>query len=350
MVRVEAPRAHHVALSRVPYGTNARHAVPFGTYVRRKGEKMFRISGKANPPSQGNSSDNALFSLNDYASLQSLALAQAWARIQLDRRHGLLESTCNAVWREHICDKPARNHENVLFVGASDAGGVGGHLRQACSHQVDEYLASRRAERRRFRHYVPLNEKPENGENLVEAAGPDADPMPVPENDERLNFLANAARRQRDARDPLQELEAAVRADAIKTLGGETAIGRSILSEEDLVEALAAGFPADVLDQLRKAGYSYAVLEQVVAPRRTLMRRKSAQQRLTRSESDAAWRLAHVLSLGSRVFDGPKAALAWLNREKGSFMGRSPIDLLETSVGTAYVERILRSLDWGDVA
>jgi putative toxin-antitoxin system antitoxin component (TIGR02293 family) len=171
-----------------------------------------------------------------------------------------------------------------------------------------------------------------------------------PDDDERLAFLVNAARLNLEVSDPLQQLDAAVRADAIELLGGEAALGRKVLSQEDLVEALSVGFPADVLGRLREAGFAYAVLEQVVAPRRTLMRRKSAQQRLTRSESDAAWRLAHVLSFASHVLDGRKAALAWLSRGKGVFKGRTALDLIETSVGTAYVERILRNLDWGDVA
>jgi len=166
----------------------------------------------------------------------------------------------------------------------------------------------------------------------------------------RLELLAAAAGGAGDPWNPLQKLDAAVWADTIDLLGGKAVLGRSIADEETLVEALAAGLPAEVIATLRQAGYPPTILEQVVAPRRTLRRRKAERQRLTRAESDAAWRLAHVLALATRVLDGRKAALSWLSRPKPGMGGRTPVDLLETSVGTAYIERILRSLDWGDVA
>lgn len=166
----------------------------------------------------------------------------------------------------------------------------------------------------------------------------------------RLALLAAAAGGTGNAWNHLQRLDAALWSDAIALLGGEAVLGRPIPNEETLVEALAAGLPVDVIGALRQAGYAPAVVEQVVAPRRTLRRRKAEQQRLSRGESDAVWRLAHVLALATRVFSGRKAALAWLTRPKPGLGSRTPIDLVETSVGTAYVERILRGLDWGDVA
>jgi putative toxin-antitoxin system antitoxin component (TIGR02293 family) len=117
-----------------------------------------------------------------------------------------------------------------------------------------------------------------------------------------------------------------------------------------LLDALIQGFPADVLSALREAGLPHSVFEQVVAPRRTLMRRKAEGQRLTRAESDAAWRLANVFALATRVLNGRKAAIDWLTRAKPTFANRTPIDLLETSVGAAHVNRMLQRLEWGDVA
>jgi putative toxin-antitoxin system antitoxin component (TIGR02293 family) len=150
--------------------------------------------------------------------------------------------------------------------------------------------------------------------------------------------------------DPLAIFEKKVFDQTVELLGGETVLGRSVRSDEELLSALTAGFPAGVLRSLQEAGYPRAVLERIIAPRRTLMRRRAKNQRLTRAESDAAWRLAHVLCLSSNVLNGAKAALPWLMGTKTAFAGQSPIDLMETSVGAAHVEMLLKRLEWGDVA
>lgn len=264
-------------------------------------------------------------------------------------RHNLLESTAAIEWLEHSAPRFAgcagasgitiksmlwNDAQSPYLVDCLITGASGDHANKPTSNQFG-YIGVDGSIVREESREVPNN---------------DAGTVSVPDDVDRLNFLAKSARHGREFSDPLQDLDAAVRKDAFELLGGDSALGRTIMSEEDLVEAIVTGFPADVLVRLRDAGYPYTVLDQVVAPRRTLMRRKSAQQRLTRSESDAAWRLAHVLSMATRVFDGRKAALAWLSRTKGAFRGRTPIELLETSVGTSHVERILRTLDWGDVA
>jgi putative toxin-antitoxin system antitoxin component (TIGR02293 family) len=137
---------------------------------------------------------------------------------------------------------------------------------------------------------------------------------------------------------------------AVDALGGAPAIGMVVRDESDLLRAIGLGFPALVLTSLRQAGFRSDELEGVIAPKRTLARRKAGGQRLTRVESDAAWRLAHAFSLGGRVLRGPEAAVAWLRRPKAALGDRIPIDLIETAVGAQAVERLLFQLEWGDVA
>lgn len=166
----------------------------------------------------------------------------------------------------------------------------------------------------------------------------------------RQALLSKAVHQSSTATDPIRALEEHARSKAVELLGSDAVLGLAIRSEEDLLQALSLGFPGQVLRSLQDAGYPHVILEQVIAPRRTLMRRRSPGERLTRGESDAAWRLAYALALASKVLNGPKAALDWLTRPKPSFREQRPIDLLETSVGTAAVERMLKQLDWGDVA
>ncbi len=167
---------------------------------------------------------------------------------------------------------------------------------------------------------------------------------------DRLELLERAAREGLAGPDPVRALEKEARRKAVELLGGEAVFGRPICNDEELMQALMAGLPALVLSRLLEAGLPHRVLERVIAPRRTLMRRRAEAQRLTRGESDAAWRLAHVLALAGDVLSGPESAIAWLMRSKPVFGDRTPVDLLETSIGAAHVERLLRALDWGDVA
>ncbi len=167
---------------------------------------------------------------------------------------------------------------------------------------------------------------------------------------DRLNLLESAAKSAGFQSNLIAETALRERQDAVELLGGTETLGRQITSDAELVEAISQGFPSDVLNALRAQHIPSPVLEKVIAPRRTLMRRKSDNQRLTRVESDSAWRLAWAVSLASQVFKDRKAAIAWMGRPKENLRGLTGFDLIETSVGTSYIGRILHQLEWGDVA
>jgi putative toxin-antitoxin system antitoxin component (TIGR02293 family) len=165
----------------------------------------------------------------------------------------------------------------------------------------------------------------------------------------RLNLLDHAASGV-SADDPVVAVERHVFENAVALLGGATVIGLPISTREDVLSAVLVGLPSDVLNALNEAGWSHDDMERVIAPRRTLMRRKAEKARLKRDESDAAWRLAFTLALASEVLSSREAALGWLKRPKHGMFGQSPLDLLSTSLGTAHVQRVLHALDHGNVA
>jgi small subunit ribosomal protein S8 len=138
--------------------------------------------------------------------------------------------------------------------------------------------------------------------------------------------------------------------EAVKILGASEALGCELETTDHLLRHIMEGFPAKVLQSLCDAGWKHKDLEVVIAPRRTLMRRKSENARLTRNESDAAWRMAYVLALASDVLEGRAAAMRWLSRDKPAIGNFAPINLLSSSIGTEKVVELLRSLDWGDIA
>ncbi len=335
----------------MPFGTRYRQLVPCGTYMLRKVLPVTQNSDTENRESNQYFACAGVIPSRYFICKVCNGETDDAIKIRVRagdglERHNLLESTAAIEWLEHSTPRFLGADGLIIkSISWNDAQSI---------HLVDCLIAgasgdrANKPARNQFRYVGADGSGVREESRAVPTKG--AGTASVPDDVDRLDFLASSARLGRETSDPLQNLDAAVRKDAFELLGGDSALGRTIMSEEDLVEAIVTGFPADVLVRLRDAGYPYTVLDQVVAPRRTLMRRKSTQQRLTRSESDAAWRLAHVLSMATRVFDGRKAALAWLSRTKGAFRGRTPIELLETSVGTSHVERILRTLDWGDVA
>lgn len=165
---------------------------------------------------------------------------------------------------------------------------------------------------------------------------------------ERSALLDQASRDQPD-NDPIVITINAVRAAATAILGGVKRLGREISNDHDLLVAIDDGLPFTAIDDLRAAGYSSDTLAAVIAPTGTLLRRKMARERLTRAESDAAWRLPHLLAAAEYTLADRAAALAWLARPKASLANATPLELAKMSVGTAQVEQLLRRLDHGDI-
>jgi putative toxin-antitoxin system antitoxin component (TIGR02293 family) len=152
------------------------------------------------------------------------------------------------------------------------------------------------------------------------------------------------------AKPPAAEFEEGIFNGATAILGGVAGLGTELRHETDLLAAVSRGFPVGTLGALKEAGYSTEAIEKVVAPRRTLARRRAAGKRLTQSESDAVWRLAHCLALATGVLRDRESALDWLCRSKPALENRRPLDLLATGVGSRAVERLLLQLEWGNVA
>lgn len=172
--------------------------------------------------------------------------------------------------------------------------------------------------------------------------------LPAEPNAELARMLKEAADPDYESSDPHLAFDHAVLTGAVIILGGPAIIGAAMKSDADVLAAINRGFPAGVLRELRLAGIPDKVLAKAIAPSRTLMRRATMNQRLSRRESDAAWRLASGMAMASHVLNGPGAALSWLGRPKAIFADLSGFDLLETSLGEARVKKVLRSLHWGD--
>jgi putative toxin-antitoxin system antitoxin component (TIGR02293 family) len=104
--------------------------------------------------------------------------------------------------------------------------------------------------------------------------------------------------------------------------------------------------PAE-LEALSKHGYSNDEVYQIVAPRRTLARRKANDEPLTVAESDRVLRLERISEMAARVFGQAEKARLWLRRENKALDGLRPIDLLASETGAHMVEEELTRIDYG---
>jgi len=103
----------------------------------------------------------------------------------------------------------------------------------------------------------------------------------------------------------------------------------------------------DKIASLRKRGFTSDELHRIVAPRRTLARRKEQEQFLSAAESDRALRLERISEHADRVFGSHEKAMRWLRSEIIALDGARPIDLLETETGAHLIFEELVRIDYG---
>ncbi len=105
--------------------------------------------------------------------------------------------------------------------------------------------------------------------------------------------------------------------------------------------------PAASTDRLKERGFTIDEIYSIVAPRRTLARRKELGQELTAEETDRVLRLARIADMADRVFGDHERAQRWLRKGSRVLDGLRPIDLLATETGARIVEEELHRIDHG---
>ena len=112
---------------------------------------------------------------------------------------------------------------------------------------------------------------------------------------------------------------------------------------------LPRDFPVgtDRIEKLRQMGFSTDELHRIVAPRRTLARRKKLGETLSPAESDRVLRLERISEHADRVFGNHEKAQRWLRSELIALDGVRPIDLLETEAGAHTIYEELVRIDYG---
>src|ERR1700730_15977824 len=127
----------------------------------------------------------------------------------------------------------------------------------------------------------------------------------------------------------------------VRELGGERALGRAMMNDRDLREAIREGFPHAVLEELMQAaGLTLKELADALdLSSRSLQRRRRG--RLARFESDRLYRLARLLALARESLGDEARANRWLKRANHALGGLAPIAAIDTELGARQVENLL---------
>ena len=104
--------------------------------------------------------------------------------------------------------------------------------------------------------------------------------------------------------------------------------------------------PAALTD-LARHGYSDEEIFTLVVPKRTLARRRAADEPLTVEETDKALRLARIAVQAERVFGEPEKAHRWLRKAKRELKGETPLAYLASEAGARVVEEMLHRIEHG---
>ena len=155
-------------------------------------------------------------------------------------------------------------------------------------------------------------------------------------------------RAEKDVREAIAE-EAEASHSLHRKVGELLGLKLSIASEVDLVDRLEKGLAAGVVHALRtRAGLSDEEIHQLIAPRRTLNRRHTEHQVLSRDEADRVVRVARIVARAQQVFGAkPVYAMEWLRSAQRGFGDRTPIQMLVSDSGARAVEELLIGIGHG---
>ena len=80
---------------------------------------------------------------------------------------------------------------------------------------------------------------------------------------------------------------------------------------------------------------------------RTISRRKKDNKPLNISEADRLYRLARIFARALEIFESIDKAREWLKESNRALAGATPLELLDTDMGTQKVDDLLNRIEYG---
>jgi putative toxin-antitoxin system antitoxin component (TIGR02293 family) len=137
-------------------------------------------------------------------------------------------------------------------------------------------------------------------------------------------------------------------ASIVEVLGGSASFPHSVRESSDLGDRVREGFPYETLEAvIEKLHLTREELSSALhLPLRTLTRRKK-DRRLKPDESDRLARLARIVAFGIQVLGDEESAVTWLRTRNRALGGKTPLELLDTDLGSRQVEEVLGRIEHG---
>ena len=137
----------------------------------------------------------------------------------------------------------------------------------------------------------------------------------------------------------------------IAELGGESALGRILLTDNDLRSAIREGFPQRVVGSvMNSARLTLKELSATLDLSPRSLQRRRHQGRLARYESDRLYRLARIVAFAKQYIGDEETAARWLRRPNRALGGNIPLELIDTELGARAVENVLGRIAFGGVS
>lgn len=137
----------------------------------------------------------------------------------------------------------------------------------------------------------------------------------------------------------------------VEELGGKSALGRTLNTEDELQSAVREGFSPGVVQKVMdSAGLTLKELAASLDLSPRSLQRRRQRGRLARFESDRLYRLARIIALAKHHIGDDETAARWLKRPNRALGGRSPLELVDTELGARSVEDVLGRIAYGGVS
>ena len=136
---------------------------------------------------------------------------------------------------------------------------------------------------------------------------------------------------------------------AISILGGSKTLGLNPSTTQDWIYIVRKGFPtATLISFASRTVMTNIELAQILGVSvRVLASRRANKTSLTSYESERLLRAAKVIARAHEVFGNFAKGLAWLQAQKTSFGGATPMSLVDTELGTELVLDLLGRIEHG---
>lgn len=133
-----------------------------------------------------------------------------------------------------------------------------------------------------------------------------------------------------------------------ETLGGPRALRGSVGTFDDLRQRVEEGLRYESLDALSaNLEIGLAAMRTILRlPERTLARRKN-ERRLRPDESDRLMRIGRIATLAEVTLGSREKAASWLKKKNRALGDRTPLERLDTDLGSREVEDLLLRIAHG---